>query len=120
MPDGGLPPERGFASVGTPIGVNRRQALISRRLAEVWRESPLNINQADYLWAVAVAHGSRKPGYWKQRVVKVCSGLENSAQAETSTRRLCRTGECRPLAVLRRSEGATHAHISSSNLWFSP
>jgi hypothetical protein len=35
----------------------------------VWWESPLNINQADYLWVVAVAHGSRKPGYWKKRVV---------------------------------------------------
>ena len=31
--------------------------------------SLLYINGADYLWVVAVAHGSRKPGYWKQRVV---------------------------------------------------
>jgi toxin ParE1/3/4 len=31
--------------------------------------SLLYINGADYLWVVAVAHGSRKPGYWKQRAV---------------------------------------------------
>ena len=31
--------------------------------------SLLYINRADYLWVVAVAHGSRKPGYWKKRVV---------------------------------------------------
>ena len=31
--------------------------------------SLLYINRADYLWVVAVAHGSRKPGCWKQRVV---------------------------------------------------
>ena len=30
--------------------------------------SLLYINRADYLWVVAVAHGSRKPGYWKKRV----------------------------------------------------
>src|ERR1035441_1486470 len=27
------------------------------------------IDRTDYLWVMAVAHGSRKPGYWKQRVV---------------------------------------------------
>jgi hypothetical protein len=31
--------------------------------------SLLYINRADYLWVMAVSHGSRKPGYWKQRVV---------------------------------------------------
>jgi hypothetical protein len=31
--------------------------------------SLLYINRADCLWVVAVTHGSRKPGYWKQRVV---------------------------------------------------
>jgi toxin ParE1/3/4 len=31
--------------------------------------SLLYINRADCLWVVAVAHGSRKPGYWKPRVV---------------------------------------------------
>ena len=31
--------------------------------------SRLYINRADCLWVVAVAHGSRKPGYWKKRVV---------------------------------------------------
>ena len=30
--------------------------------------SLLYVNRGDYLWVVAVAHGSRKPGYWKQRV----------------------------------------------------
>jgi hypothetical protein len=68
--------------------------------------SLLYINRADYLWVVAVAQGSRKPGNWKQRVVSACPGLENSAQAETSTRRLCRTRTCRPLALLTGSEGA--------------
>jgi toxin ParE1/3/4 len=29
----------------------------------------LYIRRPDYLWIVAVAHGSRKPGYWKYRVV---------------------------------------------------
>jgi toxin ParE1/3/4 len=31
--------------------------------------SLLYINRADYLWVVAVAHGNRKPGYWKKRVL---------------------------------------------------
>jgi toxin ParE1/3/4 len=31
--------------------------------------SLLYINRADYLWVVADAHESRKPGYWKKRVV---------------------------------------------------
>ena len=31
--------------------------------------SLLYINRADYLWVVGVAHGSRKPGYCKKRVV---------------------------------------------------
>jgi hypothetical protein len=31
--------------------------------------SLLYINRADYLWVVAVAHGSRMPAYWKRRVV---------------------------------------------------
>jgi toxin ParE1/3/4 len=30
--------------------------------------SLLYINRGDSLWVVAIAHGSRKPGYWKQRV----------------------------------------------------
>jgi toxin ParE1/3/4 len=30
--------------------------------------SLLYINRTDYVWVVAVAHGSRKPGYWKERV----------------------------------------------------
>ena len=30
--------------------------------------SLLYINRADCLWVVAVAHGSRKLGYWKQKV----------------------------------------------------
>jgi hypothetical protein len=30
--------------------------------------SLLYINRADYIWIVAVAHGSRKPGYWKRRI----------------------------------------------------
>ena len=28
----------------------------------------LYINRADRIWVVAVAHGSRKPGYWKDRI----------------------------------------------------
>ena len=30
--------------------------------------SLLYLNRPDYLWVVAVAHGSRKPGYWKERL----------------------------------------------------
>jgi toxin ParE1/3/4 len=30
--------------------------------------SLLYINRADHIWVVAVAHGSRKPGYWKDRI----------------------------------------------------
>lgn len=30
--------------------------------------SLLYINRAVYVWVVAVAHGSRKPGYWKERI----------------------------------------------------
>ena len=30
--------------------------------------SLLYINRADHVWVVAVAHGSRRPGYWKERV----------------------------------------------------
>jgi toxin ParE1/3/4 len=30
--------------------------------------SLLYINRPDFVWIVAVAHGSRKPGYWKQRI----------------------------------------------------
>ena len=30
--------------------------------------SLLYINRADDVWVVAVAHGSRKPGYWKHRI----------------------------------------------------
>ena len=30
--------------------------------------SLLYINRPDYVWLVAVAHGSRKPGYWKRRI----------------------------------------------------
>ena len=29
--------------------------------------SLLFINRQDYVWVVAVAHGSRKPGYWRDR-----------------------------------------------------
>ncbi|MDB6023135.1 MAG: type toxin-antitoxin system RelE/ParE family toxin [Pedosphaera sp.] len=28
----------------------------------------LYVNRKDYIWIVAVAHGSRKPGYWKDRI----------------------------------------------------
>jgi toxin ParE1/3/4 len=30
--------------------------------------SLLYINRADYIWIVAIAHGSRRPGYWKRRI----------------------------------------------------
>jgi toxin ParE1/3/4 len=30
--------------------------------------SLLYINRPNYIWVVAVAHGSRKPGYWKDRI----------------------------------------------------
>jgi toxin ParE1/3/4 len=30
--------------------------------------SLLYINRARYIWIVAIAHGSRRPGYWKERV----------------------------------------------------
>ena len=30
--------------------------------------SLLYINRPDLVWVVAVAHGSRKPGYWKARI----------------------------------------------------
>jgi toxin ParE1/3/4 len=30
--------------------------------------SLLYIQRPDYVWIVAIAHGSRKPGYWKHRV----------------------------------------------------
>ena len=30
--------------------------------------SVLYITRADYVWVVAVAHGSRRPGYWKERI----------------------------------------------------
>jgi toxin ParE1/3/4 len=30
--------------------------------------SILYVQRPDYIWIVAVAHGSRKPGYWKHRV----------------------------------------------------
>ncbi len=26
------------------------------------------VNRVDYVWVVAVAHGSRRPGYWKIRI----------------------------------------------------
>jgi toxin ParE1/3/4 len=26
------------------------------------------VNRTKYIWIVAVAHGSRKPGYWKNRI----------------------------------------------------
>ena len=26
------------------------------------------INRPDYVWVVAIAHASRKPGYWKDRI----------------------------------------------------
>ena len=28
------------------------------------------VNRADYVWVVAVAHGSRRPGYWKNRIAE--------------------------------------------------
>jgi toxin ParE1/3/4 len=28
----------------------------------------LYVNRADYVWIVAIAHGSRKPGYWLKRL----------------------------------------------------
>ena len=31
--------------------------------------SLLYIDRADDIWVVAVAHGSRKPGYWKGRIL---------------------------------------------------
>lgn len=31
--------------------------------------SLLYINRVDHVWVVAVAHGSRRPGYWQQRVI---------------------------------------------------
>ena len=30
--------------------------------------SLLYINRADSIWVIAVAHGSRKPGYWRDRI----------------------------------------------------
>jgi len=30
--------------------------------------SLLYVERADYIWVVAIAHGSRKPGYWKDRI----------------------------------------------------
>jgi toxin ParE1/3/4 len=30
--------------------------------------SILYINRPDHIWIVAIAHGSRKPGYWKDRI----------------------------------------------------
>ena len=27
------------------------------------------INRPEYVWVVAVAHGSRRPGYWKNRIM---------------------------------------------------
>jgi len=30
--------------------------------------SLLYITRADYVWVVVVAHGSRKPGHWKERI----------------------------------------------------
>jgi toxin ParE1/3/4 len=30
--------------------------------------SLLYIDRLDYIWVVAVAHGSRMPGYWKDRI----------------------------------------------------
>ncbi len=30
--------------------------------------SLLYINRPDYVWVVAIAHASRKPGYWKDRI----------------------------------------------------
>ena len=55
------PPARGVPS--------KPASALREELASLWWESSLNINRADYLWVVAVAHGSRKPGYWKQRFV---------------------------------------------------
>ena len=31
--------------------------------------APLYIRRSKYIWIVAVAHGSRRPGYWTQRVL---------------------------------------------------
>lgn len=28
----------------------------------------LYINRANYVWVVAITHGSRRPGYWKDRI----------------------------------------------------
>lgn len=30
--------------------------------------SILYIDHPNYIWVVAIAHGSRRPGYWKERV----------------------------------------------------
>jgi toxin ParE1/3/4 len=29
--------------------------------------SILYVNRADYVWVLAIAHGSRRPGYWHER-----------------------------------------------------
>jgi toxin ParE1/3/4 len=50
------------------LGLHPPGANYKFRLAQ-FPFSLLYIKQADCLWVVAVAHGSRKPGYWKQRVV---------------------------------------------------
>jgi toxin ParE1/3/4 len=57
------------------IAANPERYAPMRELPEVRRLrlkqfpfSLLYINRPNYIWIVAVAHGSRKPGYWKQRL----------------------------------------------------
>jgi toxin ParE1/3/4 len=51
----GHPPETGLAGV---------QKL---RLKQ-FPFSLIFVNRTDYVWVVAIAHGSRRPGYWKNRI----------------------------------------------------
>jgi hypothetical protein len=45
---------------------------------------------------VAVAHGSRKPGYWNQRV-KECPGLKHPAAGQAGTPNVPTPPKCQPL-----------------------
>jgi toxin ParE1/3/4 len=59
----------------TAIALNPGRYPLAKDLADVrtfrikqFPFSLLYINRTNYIWIVAVAHGSRKPGYWKERI----------------------------------------------------
>ena len=61
---------RGFASASI-ARLRLNGASVNRMVTTQGKALKLDpyINRDDELWVVAVAHGSRKPGYWKKRVI---------------------------------------------------